>query len=86
MKVVQSVIASYGILYLQIRSVGSYSTSGMEKEGKLRGGFWNSILNILVLLNRQLQFLCELLKNIQLMILNQSDVYKLISFKPQQIL
>ena len=34
MKAVQPIIASNGITYLQMRSVGSHSTSGIEKEGK----------------------------------------------------
>jgi hypothetical protein len=34
MKVVQLVIASNQAPYLQMRSVGSYSSSGREKEGK----------------------------------------------------
>ena len=34
MKTVRSVIVSNGAPYLRMRSVGSHSTSGMEKEGK----------------------------------------------------
>jgi hypothetical protein len=34
MKAVRSVIASYGVAYLQMRSVGSHSRSGREKEEK----------------------------------------------------
>ena len=34
MKAVQSVIASNGVPYLKMRSVGSHSASGREKEGK----------------------------------------------------
>ena len=33
MKAVRPVIASNGVPYLQMRSVGSYNTSGREKEG-----------------------------------------------------
>ena len=33
MKAVQPVIASNGVPFLQIRTVGSHSTSGREKEG-----------------------------------------------------
>ena len=34
MKVVRPVITSSETLYLQMRSIGSYSLSGKEKEGK----------------------------------------------------
>ena len=34
MKAVRPVIASNGVPYLQMRSVGSLSTSGREKDGK----------------------------------------------------
>ena len=34
MKAVRTVIASNRVPYIQMRSVGSHSTSGMEKEGK----------------------------------------------------
>ena len=34
MKAVRPVIASNEVLHLQMRSVGSHSTSGIEKEGK----------------------------------------------------
>jgi hypothetical protein len=34
MKAVRPVITSNGVPYLQMRSVGSHSTSGREKEGK----------------------------------------------------
>jgi hypothetical protein len=37
MKTVRPVIASNGIPYLQMRSVGSHSTSGMEKDGEKKG-------------------------------------------------
>ena len=37
MKAVRLVIASNGVPYLQMRSVGSHSTLGMEKEGNYRG-------------------------------------------------
>ena len=43
MKVVRPVIASNGDLYFQIRSVGSYSTSGREKEGKKENGVEHGI-------------------------------------------
>ena len=35
--VVRSVIASNGVPFLQMRSVGSHSTSGNEKEGNKEG-------------------------------------------------
>ena len=34
MKAVRPVIAANGVPYLQMRSIGSHSTSGREKEGK----------------------------------------------------
>ena len=37
LKAVRKVIPSNGVCYLQMRSVGSHSTSGMENEGKRKG-------------------------------------------------
>ena len=46
-KVVRSVIASNGVHYFKMRSVGSHSTSGREKEGnKGRTGLHTSVLPI----------------------------------------
>ena len=39
MKAVQAVIASNGVPYFQMRSVGSYSTPGREKKGMNEGKY-----------------------------------------------
>ena len=39
MKAVRTVIDLNGILYLKMRSVGSYSTSGREEEGNKEGKY-----------------------------------------------
>ena len=43
LETVRPVIASNGVPFLQIRSVGTHSTSGREKEGKKEG--WE-VLNV----------------------------------------
>ena len=46
MKVVRPVIASNGATFLQMRSVGSHSTPGREKEGNKKGTEWVKVIFI----------------------------------------
>ena len=45
MKAVRPVIASNGVPYPQMKSVGSHSTSGREKEGKKTRTGWFLVVN-----------------------------------------
>ena len=46
MKAVRPVIASYGVPFLQMRSVGQLSTSGRENEGNKERTGWNGSENL----------------------------------------